>query len=217
MHSVNLPQKNSSLSVAGFILSNDPKAINISKKNEDAGLVNRLDFETSGIILAAKNSKTWNKLHGMFSEAKIEKFYYALLEGKIDNVNQIENYIGTTGRNSKKVKVFSKKPASKYRPLKAISRFKLIKYSKTKNISLCSIQIVTGRRHQIRAHAAYLKHALIGDKLYGSNQIIADYLGAEFPSSFYLQAYLYRFIHPDTKEEIIISSKLPAKIEKMIS
>ena len=208
MHSVNLAGKEKQNSIAEAILDKDPSAKQVGLKPEDAGLVNRLDFETSGILIAAKDKTTWKSLHELFKKEKVSKTYLALLEGQLAPRTPIENYIGASGRSAKKMKLFKSKPSTKYRAQVARSEFRLLKFFAKENISLAEISISTGRRHQIRIHAKELKHPIVGDLLYGSKMLLGDF-SAEFTSrQFFLHAYKYEFIHPANGKAISIKSEL---------
>lgn len=191
VHSCIIPKSPENTSIAWQILRSNPSASDISKKPEDAGLLNRLDFETSGIMLAAKTREAWQLMHQLYTNRNIQKKYYAVLEGKIKNTVNVQNYIGSAGRGARKVKIFRRKPALKYRARQALSVFKLIKYSSEKKLSFVEVEIETGVRHQIRAHAKEIGHPLAGDKLYGAK--------TEF-SNFLLHAFYCSFIHPYTSK-----------------
>ena len=198
VHSVNSAKKTENHSIAEILIKNNPKAKLVSIKPEDGGLVNRLDYETSGIILAAKDRKTWGLMREKFKKSEIKKTYLAVMEGKVPESIKVENYIGSGGRNSKKVKVFSYKPPLKYRASAAATFFKRLKYNKENNTSLVEARIITGVRHQIRAHAKFIKHPLAGDKLYGSVFDSTDV--------FFLHSSGLEFLHPCTGEKLIIKS-----------
>ena len=209
MHSVGLTGRGNSPSVAELILKSNPSAKKISKNPLDGGLANRLDFETSGVLIAAKNKIVWNALNDLFKKNKIYKSYYAILEGKAPVSVKIENYLGSEYRRSKKVKNYKTSLSAKGRALKAVSKFKLIKYMRIEDISLVEIQIVTGRRHQIRAHAKYIGHPLVGDRLYGSKIDLPAALVNKNKAkpAFLLHCHQYKFSHPMMDKELKITAK----------
>jgi 23S rRNA pseudouridine1911/1915/1917 synthase len=131
------------------------------------GIVHRLDKDTSGLLIAAKNDKSHKNLADQFKNRTVEKYYYALLEGNLAyEKGKIDAPIGRDPNNRKKMAV--RKRHSK----NAVSRFKIIE--EFKNHTLVEVKIETGRTHQIRVHFSYLGHPVVGDKKYGSkNQLRA--------------------------------------------
>lgn len=218
MHSV--MQHHSVENSMAFALSNYLKdAAFISPKKEDSGLVQRLDFETSGVIIAAKSRRVWDLLHEASASNSMQKTYLSLVEGHFPNSLKLENFIGTSGRRSKKVRVFTKQARTKFRPLPAETSFKLLKFFKDSNLSLIEAHIYVGRRHQLRAHAAFVGHPLIGDALYGSSRSIEElganlkYLGSS--PDFFLHARRLKLQHPKTQKTLLIEAPLPEWINNI--
>jgi len=128
-----------------------------------AGIVHRLDRETSGVIIAAKNRKALRWLQKQFSTRKVKKTYIALVEGVLEPSEAI---IDTPlARNPKRPQSFSVLPIGK----QAITHYKLINkiVMDNKSYSLAELQPITGRTHQLRVHMAYMGHPIVGDKVYG--------------------------------------------------
>lgn len=189
LHSVNLPNS-SNQSLAALIIEQFPEQESVALKIEDGGLVQRLDFETSGLILCARNREVWNQLYAMLKSGEINKTYWGVLEGEFPKQASLDNYIGAKGRNSKKVKVFTKKVE---RSLQAKSEFKLLKYFRKENLSLVEVKANSAKRHQVRAHAAFLGFPFLGDDLYGAKREGTEY---KLGSKFYLHARALEFLHP---------------------
>ncbi len=125
------------------------------------GIVHRLDKDTSGLLIVAKNDRSHKGLAQQFKNRSVEKYYYALIEGNLAyKKGKIDAPIGRDPNNRKKMAV--RKRNSK----KAVSRFKIIE--EFKNHTLVEVKIETGRTHQIRVHFSYLGHPVVGDKKYGS-------------------------------------------------
>ncbi len=127
------------------------------------GIVHRLDQDTSGVMIVAKNDNSHRELARQFKNRETEKYYLALVKGNVPyEKGKIDAPIGRDPQARKKMKV--KKNNSK----KAISRFKV--KQKFKDFTLLEIKIETGRTHQIRVHLAYMGYPVVGDKKYGRQQ-----------------------------------------------
>jgi len=156
------------------------------------GIVHRLDKDTSGILLVAKNNKTLNFLQRQFKERKVVKKYLALATGNIkENQGRIETLVGRAPKNRKKQKVYlPHDPRIKDKKLrKAITKYKVLK--RFKNYTLIEAIPRTGRKHQIRCHLVYLSHPIAGDKLYGfKNQPNPKGLNRQFLHNSFLKIRL---------------------------
>ena len=166
IHSVKSSNSNN-LSVADLIDKQFSQYSNSSLKKEDCGLVNRLDYETSGCLILAKNKDSWLKIHNKLKSGEVEKTYEALLIGEFKEESTIESWIGNPNRGSKKVISYKHEVGKKYRALYAKSHFIPIKYNISNNTTLVEVKTNTGRRHQVRVHAKDLGYPLWGDKIYG--------------------------------------------------
>lgn len=174
------------------------------------GIVHRLDKDTSGILLVAKDNKTLNFLQKQFKERKVNKKYLALVVGNIKtNQGKIETLIGRALKNRKKQRVYlSYEPKAKGKKLrKAVTEYKVLKrFSASaksyggstkasgegeKKYTLIEAIPKTGRKHQIRCHLAHLYYPIAGDKVYGfKNQPIPKGLNRQFLHANYLKIRL---------------------------
>lgn len=160
----------------------------------DWGAVHRLDRETSGLVVFARDEETYKKLRSAFSKGEVEKEYEALVEGVVTKSGRIEWPIGPDPKSTKRVKVYkSIKEARRWKALEAVTLYTPLTHS------LLRIQIKTGRRHQIRAHLAAIGHPILGDKVY------------EGPSAerLFLHASRLRFRHPKGNQWVEASSPSP--------
>ncbi|MBZ9569899.1 RluA family pseudouridine synthase [Patescibacteria group bacterium] len=182
------------------------------------GIVHRLDKDTSGILLVAKNNRALDFLQRQFKERKVVKKYLALVVGNIEtNQGKIETLIGRAPKNRKKQKVYLPyEPKAKGKRLrKAITEYKVLK--RFKNYTLIEAVPKTGRHHQIRCHLAYLSHPIAGDKIYGfKNQPTPKELNRQFLHANYLKIKL-----PDGKEKPTVhtqefKSYLPENFKKIL-
>ncbi len=159
------------------------------------GIVHRIDKDTTGLLIVAKDNQTHEKLSTMFSNKEILREYLALVEGTFDFVNgTIDAPIGRDLQNRQKMAVTNKN--SKH----AITHFTVIDNSP--NYSLIKCKLETGRTHQIRVHMNYINHPVVGDKIYGYKKTLK--------TSHLLHSYHLQFIHPITGEEIELFAPLPS-------
>jgi len=215
IHSANIPGS-TGLSIATLLAKAYPECLKASKKEDDAGLVNRLDFETSGLLIAGRTPEAWESLRLSLLAENMQKNYLAVVDGRAADHVFEKVYIGSPYRRSQKVKVYKDPPAKKCRALPTTSEFKLLEYNQDKKISLVSVALGSGKRHQIRAHARHLGHPLTGDKLYGSNFSFRDF----FPDStgiplFFLHAAEVVLEHPKTKESLSLKANIPRYVAEL--
>ena len=129
------------------------------------GVCNRLDRNTSGLIIAGKSLKGLQTMSKMFKERTMDKYYFALVNGKIENKINIKGYLKKDERTNK-VTIYKKEQKdsqsveTEYEPVLANNRITLLK-----------VKLITGRTHQIRAHLSSVGHPLIGDYKYGNKKI----------------------------------------------
>jgi 23S rRNA pseudouridine1911/1915/1917 synthase len=169
--------------------------------------VHRLDKDTSGILLIAKNDKTLDFLQKQFKERKIKKRYLALVVGNLKiKEGVIETLIGRSPKDRKKQKVYLTHEPGSEGKRKAITEYKILE--KFENYTLAEVFPKTGRKHQIRVHLAYLGHPIVGDKMYGfKNQPLPEGLKRQFLHAHYLKVKL-----PDEKIKEF-KSKLPSDLK----
>lgn len=164
---------------------------NLSNINSDRpGIVHRLDKDTSGLLIIAKDDITHQKLLQMFKKHLIIKGYIAIVEGKIIDDKIINLPIKRSETKRYKMEI---NPSGR----ESITEYKVISFNN--NFSLLDILIKTGRTHQIRCHMQAINHPIIGDKIYGAKKTNFDF--------FYLHSYKLEFIHPITNENIKIILK----------
>ena len=163
------------------------------------GIVHRLDKETSGLMLVAKNDETQEALSRMLKDREIEKHYRALAEGKFkEPEGEIDAPIDRSKKDRKKMAV---DPDG--RP--AVTEWKVL--AEGRNCSLLDVHILTGRTHQIRVHMRSIQHPVCGDPLYGFEK------GVKVPCLM-LHARSLSFLHPRTKEKKTFQAPLPGDFLK---
>ncbi len=157
------------------------------------GIVHRLDKDTSGLIVIAKNDVAHVKLTQMFKDKTIEKRYLCICKGNFKNDSgRIETLIGRDPRDRKKMAVVSENGKI------AISNYEVI--DSVPNFSLVEVGIETGRTHQIRVHMKSLNHPIVGDTTYGTTTDIAKRQ--------MLHSYYLKMNHPITEKELVIVGDL---------
>lgn len=191
-------------SIADSLLAEAPSLAEVGTTGVDAGLVTRLDRSTSGILLGAFSPTVWSLLHQQVLAGEIEKRYVAYVQGRFPDQHSITSFIGSPHRGAKKMKIYERKPAKSARALEGTSHCRLLSYDARLDISLVEITASPARRHQIRAHAAYLGHPLVGDSLYGSHRALPLVLREQ--RDFFLHAYRITLTHPITAVSVTVES-----------
>ena len=167
------------------------------------GIVHRLDKDTSGVIIVAKNDKAHINLSEQIKNHEVEKTYIAIVRGNVkENEATINMPIGRSNKDRKKMAV------TKYGK-NAVTHFKVI--GRHNNYTLLEIKIETGRTHQIRVHLAQIGYPIIGDTVYSNGKNEWGVVGQ------CLHAKSIRFKHPITGKEMFIEAPLPEYFEKIIS
>ena len=153
-------------------------------------VIHRLDQQTSGVLMFAKNEKTKLLFQNNWNNIVKKRIYYALVTGKINKEGTFHTYL----KENKSQIVYSTKDKS---GKEAITKYKLIKQGKT--TSLLKLNILTGRRNQIRVHLSENGNTIVGDKKYGS----------KIKSRMMLHASMIQLIDPRTNKLLTIESKVP--------
>lgn len=209
MHSVGIPSEGGH-SLADDLLEYDQKLQHASRSALDGGLVQRLDFGTSGVLLGAKNRAMWEALYGALSEGKVEKSYVALIEGQLAEPTTVSTFIGSPHRGAKKMKIYSRPPSPPVRALPGTTAFQPLHYLEGFDITVAQAEASPARRHQVRAHAAHIDHPLVGDLLYGSRRSVGALCAV--PREFFLHAWRLSFLHPRTGERIEVESDFRSEL-----
>jgi 23S rRNA pseudouridine1911/1915/1917 synthase len=167
------------------------------------GIVHRLDKDTSGVMVVAKNDQAHRNLAEQIREHTIKREYIALVHGVIkENLGTIDAPIGRSKLDRKKMAVIKdgRRAVSNYEVMKRFNNYTLVK-----------VTLLTGRTHQIRVHFAYIKHPVVGDPLYGSAKKHFDL------DSQALHACLLGFDHPRSGDYMEFSSDLPPYFRSILA
>ena len=165
------------------------------------GIVHRIDKDTSGLLIVAKNDKAHRILAEELKEKKVKRKYIALVSGVINHdIGEIDAPIGRDPSDRKKMCVTSTNSKD------AITHFRVLE--RYKNASLIECELETGRTHQIRVHMKYIDHPVINDPVYGKSN------HGEFGQL--LHAKEITFTHPTTKEVMTFSCEVPEEFNKIL-
>ena len=177
------------------------------------GIVHRLDKDTSGLIVVAKNDEIHEKLSEQFHDRKVQKSYVALVHGEIETENgKIDEPIAREKHNRTKmsVRAHGRNALSLWSVRERFEKFTLVK-----------IEIKTGRTHQIRVHMAHINHPIVGDELYnaGRDKTVRDpdiRRAIEKLGRFFLHAERLSFTHPATNERMNFRQELPTELSEFL-
>lgn len=190
-------------------------------KDPRLGLVHRIDKDTSGLLVVAKNAYAKTHLSEQFFNKTTKRQYLALVWGSPDeNEGRIEGNMGRNPKNRLQMIVFDDETLGKH----AITNYKVIE--RFGYVSLVQCQLETGRTHQIRVHMKYIGHTLFNDERYGGNQILKGTTFSKYKQFVQncfdicprqaLHARTLGFIHPRTGEEMNFEAPLPSDMEQLI-
>src|SRR6266508_1628606 len=186
------------------VLGYDPDMEGIGGE-ERPGLVHRLDKETSGLILLAKNERAHRWLQDQFRLRKVEKIYLALVDGKPPTPSgRVEAPIGRDPSHRKQMAVVSES-----RGREAISEYKTVETFA--NHTLLEFHPLTGRTHQIRLHCAFLGCPIVGDEIYGRKKHSLEI------NRHFLHAFRLKIVLPGEKETSHFEAPLPEELEHVLS
>ena len=174
------------------------------------GIVHRIDKETSGVLVVAKNDFTHHGLAEQFANHSICRVYTAFVYGIPPSSGTVVGAIGRSPQNRQKMAIV---PDEKGKP--ATTHYRLIKSLCDGKISMIECRLETGRTHQIRVHMTSIKHPLVGDKLYGSAPRGTPEILRNFPRQALHAGYL-SFIHPRTKKEVSFQTPLPDDLKVLL-
>ena len=184
------------------------------------GIVHRIDKNTSGLVVIAKNNQTHDHLSNQFSKHTIIRIYQLLIWGKIrPSKGRIETLITRSSKNRQLMEVSNTKGK------KAITNYKTVEIfegKKTPTFSLLECKLETGRTHQIRVHMNFLRNSIVGDdkykkkfkKIKNINLLIEQSLNSL--NRQFLHAKTLGFIHPTKSKEMTFNSNLPLELENIL-
>lgn len=165
------------------------------------GIVHRLDKDTSGLLVVAKNDFAHISLQKQIAEKSAKRYYYALVDGVVQkDSGEIRNFLARSTADRKKYAVAKdgRLAITLYKVVKRYSAYTLMEY-----------ELKTGRTHQIRVHSRYIGHPVVGDRTYGGSDAFG--LNGQL-----LHAYKLVLTHPRTGEEMIFTAPLPDYFQSVL-
>lgn len=169
------------------------------------GIVHRIDKDTSGLLVVAKDEKTHELLANMIKDKKVKRTYFALVDGIIpEKSGTIDAPIGRDPNNRQRMKV------TDINSKDAITHFQVIKRFPNVNQTLIECNLETGRTHQIRVHMAYIGYPIYNDPVYGKRKQTTSF-------GQFLHSKKIAFIHPITKEKIEKEVELPEEFQTYLN
>lgn len=175
------------------------------------GIIHRLDKDTSGILVVAKNQKTFDFLKKEWQSGRVIKKYFALVWGRFDKTNgEIKSELARSTKDFRKRMIVrpEKNKSKKITGKLAITEYKVIK--KYQNFSLIEVYPKTGRTHQIRIHMASIGHPIVGDEVYGAKKELPGGLKRQFLHANYLSFSLFN-------KKMAFEADIPEDLEQVLA
>jgi|ERR1035441_3107363 23S rRNA pseudouridine1911/1915/1917 synthase len=207
------------------------QALSSSSGELRPGIVHRLDKDTSGLIIVAKNDRTHAALAELFSSREVKKTYIALVQGSVERPKGTIN--AAVGRDPLRRTRMTTKPQENARS--AVSHYEVVRRLNTRfgKFTLVRVRIETGRTHQIRVHMSSIGHPVVGDSLYGGPSQLTDQVASQAAISRaarrkseperlrlgrnFLHAAELEFTHPKTGKPVQLNAPLPPDLEAFLS
>lgn len=180
--------------------------ITTSGPAERAGIVHRLDAGTTGLMIVAKNEKSYLALKEMFRSHQIEKTYHALVQGHMDPATGTID--APIDRHPKEDHRFAVVASGK----ESITHYEVIEFYRA--VSLVKVELETGRTHQIRVHFSAVGHPLVGDTVYGADPVLGKKMQMSRP---WLHALELRFNHPVSVMPLTLRAPYPPDLQSSLA
>ncbi len=205
LHSVTLDSEDP-VTLADWLSWHNSGCRTAAPDRREGGLIQRLDYYTSGVSVSAKNPATWKKLHEALLSKEIEKSYLVLSEGRLQEKNMLLSF----SLCAKGAQTIITESAEIKGSFLAETQVNELWYDNDENVSVLRVWVHRARRHQIRAHLAHVGSPLIGDTQYGSKRKLSDIRlftkesQNELNEGFLLHAETVTFTHPANKKTVTI-------------
>lgn len=202
-------------------LKENPPPVMEGNENDRPGIVHRIDKDTSGLLVIAKNAEAMTHLGKQFFNHTVVRKYQAIVWGNFDEEDgTIDEFIGRNPKDELKMHVFRDRDAGK----RAVTHYKVLE--DLYYVSLVECQLETGRTHQIRVHMQHLNHPIFSDEKYGGSNIVKGTVFTkykQFVNNCFkvcprqaLHAASIGFIHPKTGKEMHFETELPDDMQQVL-
>ncbi|HWH79558.1 MAG TPA: RluA family pseudouridine synthase [Candidatus Binatus sp.] len=199
-----------SATLANYIAARWPDLLNVGKSRWEPGILHRLDIETSGLILVAKNQTAFDRLRVQFQQRQVRKTYWALVWGAADIQGTIDLPLEHDRQDRRRMRVAQTTRGSKHgRTWSAQTIYR--KLAEAKGLSLLEIEMATGVTHQIRVHLAAVGHPIVGDGIYRGSSTEKFGLQRHF-----LHAKALELHHPEDNRKIAFEALLASELESLL-
>jgi len=196
--------------VANFIASKHPKLLGVGKSPWEPGILNRLDRDTSGLLMLAKTQESFIELRKQFRHREILKTYWALVWGKTNASGTITLRLAHDSGDKARMRAVDLADLKKQRIWNASTHYR--RMAQNGRVALLELQMMTGVTHQIRIHLAAIGHPIVGDVLYGAADSVSFGLKRQF-----LHALKLQFRHPKTGRNVTVEAPLPNDLKKVLT
>jgi 23S rRNA pseudouridine1911/1915/1917 synthase len=183
------------------LLGRDDPRLSAAGGTVRPGIVHRLDKDTSGLLLVAKDDRAHAALARDLAARRIERRYLALVQGHLDPDGTVDAPIGRHPGDRRRMAVV---PGGR----RAVTHWHVLE--RLDGVDLVEVRLETGRTHQIRVHLSSLGHPVVGDRTYGADPRLAERVGLRRP---FLHAWRLRFAHPVSGDPVEVSEGLPADLQ----
>jgi len=179
-----------------------------------AGIVHRLDKDTTGLLIVAKTLTTYTSLIRQMQAREIQRRYLALVCGDVISGSTMDTFYGRHPRNRLKMAVCAQGK-------QAITQYTV--HTRYPSFTLLNVALMTGRTHQIRVHMAHINHPVVGDPLYGGQTRIPAGINQTLRQALQqfkrqaLHACSLSFIHPQTQEQLTFTAPLPDDFQSLLT
>ncbi|MGO8970367.1 MAG: RluA family pseudouridine synthase [Myxococcaceae bacterium] len=188
---------------ANALVGRFPEVAKAGDEVREGGLVHRLDIDTSGVLLAARDTSTWQAVRKLFRERAVDKRYWALVSGPIGDSGAIDLPLRHKGDTGVEPALDGGEEGRE-----ALSEFRVL--GRSGELALVEVRILTGVLHQVRAHLAAIGAPVVGDTLYGGRPF------AGLPR-FFLHARSVELMHPATGVTLHVGSPLPEQLRQALT
>ncbi|HZA57270.1 MAG TPA: RluA family pseudouridine synthase [Candidatus Udaeobacter sp.] len=200
-----------SQTLANFLAARRPELLAVGKSKWEPGLVHRLDRETSGLVLIAKSQASFEQLRIQLRGRQIKKTYWGLVWGATAARGSVSYPLAHDAQDRRRMRavVSSRTRTRPQKSWQALTRFR--KINSTQRLSLLEIEMETGVTHQIRVHLATIGHPIVGDRLYGSQDLETFGLPRHF-----LHAHRLELQHPLSGRTVKFETGWPGELQEVL-